>query len=51
LRKNIDTASFNENKKLIVKKEYIGRVKNEFPGINVSEGESVSSGFVVPSFF
>ena len=47
LRKNIDTVSFNENKKLIVKKEYIGRVKNEFPGINVSEGESVSSGFVI----
>ena len=47
LRKNIDTVSFNENKKLIVKKEYIGRVKNEFPGINVSEGDSVSSGFVI----
>ena len=47
LRKNIDTASFNENKKLIVKKEYIGRVKNEFPGIQVAEDESVSSGFII----
>ena len=47
LRKNIDTASFNENKKLIVKKEYISRVKNEFPGIHVAEDESVSSGFII----
>ena len=31
----------------IVKKEYIGRVKNEFPGIHVAEDESVSSGFII----
>lgn len=47
ISKNIDVSSFNGNKKLIVKKEYLNKVKEKFPNIKVEENEFVNSGFVI----
>ena len=47
LKDRLVNLNEDEYMKLIVKKEYIGRVKNEFPGINISEDDFVSSGFVI----
>lgn len=47
ISKNIDASSFNENKKLIVKREYVNKVKERFPNIKVEENEFVNSGFIV----
>ncbi len=47
LKKNIDLLKINENKKLIVKKEYLNKVKEVFLNLKVSETEFVSSGFIL----
>ena len=47
ISKNIDVSSFNGNKKLIVKREYVNKVKERFPNIKVEENEFVNSGFIV----
>ena len=47
ISKNIDVSSFNGNKKLIIKKEYLNKVKEKFPNIKVEENEFVNSGFVI----
>ena len=47
ISKNIDVSSFNQNKKLIVKKEYVNKVKERFPNIKVEENEFVNSGFII----
>ena len=47
LKKNIDLLKINENKKLIVKKSYLNKVKEVFLNLKVSETEFVSSGFIL----
>lgn len=47
LRNNIDFSSFNENTKLIVKKEYFNKVTETFPLIKVAGDEFVNSGFII----
>lgn len=47
LRNNIDFSSFNENTKLIVKKDYFNKVTENFPLVKVSGDEFVNSGFII----
>ncbi len=47
LKNNIDFSSFSKEKKLIVKKEYIDRIKTVFPNVNISDTEFVNSGFIM----
>ena len=47
MKKNIDLLKINENKKLIVKKSYLNKVKEVFLNLKVSETEFVSSGFIL----
>ena len=46
LNQNIDKNSI-AGKELIVKKEFVGKVKKEFPGAKVKENEFVTSGFII----
>ena len=46
LNQNIDKSSIAE-KELIVKKEFVDKVKKEFPGAKVKENEFVTSGFII----
>ena len=46
LNKNIDKKTIT-GKKLIVKKEFVGKVKKEFPGAKVKGNEFVTSGFII----
>ena len=46
LNQNIDKKTI-AGKELIVKKEFVGKVKKEFPGAKVKENEFVTSGFVI----
>ena len=47
MKKNLDNSSLNKNQKLIVKKEFLRKVKKEFPIANISEKEFVNSGFIL----
>lgn len=47
MKKNLDNSSLNKNQKLIVKKEFLRKVKKEFPNANISEKEFVNSGFIL----
>lgn len=47
MKKNLDNSSLNKNQKLIVKKEFLGKVKKEFTNANISETEFVNSGFIL----
>lgn len=46
LNKNIDKKTITR-KELIVKKEFVGKVKKEFPGAKVKGNEFVTSGFII----
>ena len=46
IEKNVDRSTLG-NKKLIVKQEYLNKVKEVFSGANISENEFVNSGFIV----
>ena len=46
LNQNIDKKTIT-GKKLIVKKEFVGKVKKEFPGAKVKGNEFVTSGFII----
>lgn len=46
LNQNIDKKTITE-KELIVKKEFVGKVKKEFPGAKVKKNEFVTSGFII----
>ena len=46
LNKNIDKKTIT-GKELIVKKEFVGKVKKEFPGAKVKKTEFVTSGFII----
>ena len=46
LNKNIDKKTI-AGKELIVKKEFVGKVKKEFPGAKVKGNEFVTSGFII----
>lgn len=46
LNKNINKNSI-AGKELIVKKEFVNRVKSEFPNAKVKENEFVTSGFII----
>ena len=46
LNQNIDKKTVT-GKELIVKKEFVGKVKKEFPGAKVKKNEFVTSGFIV----
>ena len=46
LNQNIDKKTIT-GKELIVKKEFVGKVKKEFPGAKVKENEFVTSGFII----
>ena len=46
LNQNIDKKTI-AGKELIVKKEFVGKVKKEFSGAKVKENEFVTSGFIV----
>ena len=46
LNQNIDKKTI-AGKELIVKKEFVGKVKKEFPGAKVKGNEFVTSGFII----
>ena len=46
LNQNIDKKTIT-GKELIVKKEFVGKVKKEFPGAKVKGNEFVTSGFII----
>ena len=46
LNQNIDKKTIT-GKELIVKKEFVGKIKKEFPGAKVKENEFVTSGFII----
>ena len=46
LNQNIDKNTIT-GKELIVKKEFVGKVKKEFPGAKVKGNEFVTSGFII----
>ena len=46
LNQNIDKKTIT-GKELIVKKEFVEKVKKEFPGAKVKENEFVTSGFII----
>lgn len=45
IRRNVDSQVL-QNKKLIVKREYLGAVRNEFQQARISDEEFVTSGFI-----
>lgn len=47
ISENADVSSFTPNKKLIVKKEYLNKVKEKFPNIKTEERVFVDSGFII----
>ena len=44
---NMDEKKYITGKELIVKKEFVGKVKKEFPGAKVKGNEFVTSGFII----
>ncbi len=47
LENNVNFSQIGENKKLIVKKDYLNKVKEVYPSIKVSDTEFVNSGFIL----